>query len=637
MNTNNEGNSDEISGNEISGFELAKRSNVKKAIAMFVDGVAVDLSTRIAETPAKTSNVEFITEGSHPIALEIMRHTTSHIMAQSIKELWPSAQITIGPVIENGFYYDISCDHQIIPDDFEKIEKKMKEIIKADHKIRREVISKSAAIELFSQKNERFKVELIQDLDLDEVSLYWHDDKFFDLCRGPHLPKTGMASTHFKIMKVAGAYWRGDSKREMLQRIYATSWFSKEDLEKYLHNLEEAEKRDHRKIAKEMDLFHMQEESPGCIFWHPKGWTMYNVLRDYMRRRIQQDGYVEVCTPQMIDRSLWEASGHWEKYRENMFIAESEDRILAIKPMNCPGAIQIFKQGVKSYRDLPLRMAEFGCCHRNEPSGALYGAMRVRGFTQDDAHIFCTPDQINSETKKFCLLLRQVYKDMGFDDFSVKFSDRPEKRTGSDEIWDISEQLLQKATQEAGLSFSINKGEGAFYGPKLEFVLKDKLDREWQCGTLQVDFQLPEKLGAWYTAEDGQKRHPIMLHRAVLGSLERFIGIMLEHYAGRVPLWLSPVQIVFTTITNDFDTYAQKAFDEFKKNGIRCELDLRSEKISYKIRSHILEKVPVIAVIGADEVNNNKLTLRYPDGHQETLQFSDALMKMKDLCKTPDA
>ncbi|MDR0753675.1 MAG: threonine--tRNA ligase [Holosporaceae bacterium] len=616
--------------NLVSGFELAKHSGVKKALAMVVDGTALDLSTNILATAA----VEFVTM-EHPLALEIMRHTSSHIMAQAIKELWPNAKISIGPVIENGFYYDVSCDYQITPDDFEKIEKKMREIIKADYKIQREVMSKSDAIRMFAEMNEPFKVELIQDLEVEEVSLYWHENKFVDLCRGPHLPKTGAASVHFKIMKVAGSYWRGDSKRDVLQRIYATSWFSKEGLETHLHNLEEAEKRDHRKISQDMDLFHMQEESPGCIFWHPKGWIMYNALRDYMRRRVHQDGYVEVCTPQMIDRTLWEASGHWEKYREYMFVAESEGRVMAIKPMNCPGAIQIFKQGVKSYRDLPLRMAEFGCCHRNEPSGALYGALRVRGFTQDDAHIFCTPDQINSETKKFCFLLTNVYKDLGFDEFSVKFSDRPEKRTGSDEIWDISEDLLQKAIMDTGLTFILNKGEGAFYGPKLEFVLKDKLGREWQCGTLQVDFQLPEKLGAYYTAEDGRKRHPIMLHRAVLGSLERFIGILLEHYAGKVPLWLSPVQVVFATITNDFDEHAIAAFREFDKNGIRSELDIRSEKISFKIRKHILKRVPIIAILGAEEVSQGAITMRYMNGDQEILPVANALAKVKDLCRPP--
>ncbi|GHU16010.1 threonine--tRNA ligase [Alphaproteobacteria bacterium] len=616
---------------EISGFEFIKKNSIKKALAIVVDGTASDLSTTFNEN----ATVDIITK-EHPLALEIMRHTTSHIMAQAIKELHPNAKISIGPVIENGFYYDISCDHQFTPDDFAIIEKTMLEIITADLKITREVMSKNNALKMFAEMKEPFKVELIRDLDVKEVTLYRHEDKFVDLCRGPHLPKTGSASTHFKIMKLAGAYWRGDSKREMLQRIYATSWFSKEDLESYINMLEEAEKRDHRKIAKEMNLFHMQEESPGCVFWHPKGWTMYNALRDYVRKCIQKDGYVEVCTPQMIDRTLWEASGHWDKYREHMFIAESEDRILAIKPMNCPGAVQIFKQGTKSYRDLPLRMAEFGCCHRNEPSGALYGVMRVRGFTQDDAHIFCTPDQINSETKKFCLLLRKIYRDLGFDDYSVKFSDRPEKRTGSDEIWDLAEDLLKKATAEAGLDFTINKGEGAFYGPKLEFILKDKLGREWQCGTLQVDFQLPQKLGAWYTGADGEKHNPIMLHRAVLGSLERFIGILLENYAGKLPLWLTPVQIVIAAITNEFDDYAKLFFDVLQEHNIRAQLDLRSEKISYKIREHSLAKVPVIAVLGASESAGNTITLRNMDGTQKTLPFSEAIDMLKQLCSSPE-
>ncbi len=613
---------------DISGFELAKRNNEKKAVAMIVDDQIVDLSTMVPET----TTAEFVTK-QHPKALEIFRHTTAHIMAQAIKEIWPSTQLAIGPVIENGFYYDISCDHQLTPDDFAKIEKRMKEIIKENYKITREVLTKDDALKLFA--NDKFKIELITDLDVKTVSIYRHQDKFVDLCRGPHLPSTGTASPHFKIMKLAGAYWRGDSKREMLQRIYATSWFTKEDLDTYIKNLEEAEKRDHRKIAKEMDLFHMQEESPGCIFWHPKGWTVYNVLKDYIRKCILKDGYKEVCTPQLVDRTLWEASGHWEKYRENMFIAESEDRILAVKPMNCPGAIQIFKQGVKSYRDLPLRLAEFGYCHRNEPSGSLYGTMRVRGFTQDDAHIFCTPDQINSETKKFCSLLAKIYKDLGFESFSVKFSDRPEKRIGTDEIWDLSEKLLQEAVTEAGFEYTLNKGEGAFYGPKLEFSLKDKIGREWQCGTLQVDFQLPQRLGACYTGEDGEKHHPIMLHRAVLGSLERFFGILLENYAGRLPMWLAPVQIVFATITNSFDGYAEEVCRKFEAAGIRCELDTRSEKISYKIRSHIMEKVPVIAVIGENEQNRRQLTFRYANGSQETFPVDEALKVMLEKCASP--
>lgn len=598
---------------------------------MIVDGNVMDLSREVPET----SDVKFVTK-EQPTALEIMRHTTAHIMAQALQELWGDVKFAIGPAIENGFYYDILSEHKIVPEDFPAIEKKMREIIKADYKISRETLSKDAAIKMFSDLGDKFKVEIIQDLDAPEVTIYRHEDKFTDLCRGPHLPKTGYAPAHFKIMKVAGAYWRGDAKRDVLQRIYATSWFSKEELDEYLHNLEEAEKRDHRRLAKEMDLFHMQEEAPGCIFWHPKGWTFYNLLKEYMHKRVLADGYQEVCTPQLVDRSLWIASGHWDKYRENMFIAESEGRIFAIKPMNCPGAIQIFKQGTKSYRDLPIRLAEFGYCHRNEPSGALHGTMRVRGFTQDDAHIFCTPEQINSETLKFCTLLKKVYRDLGFDAFSVKFSDRPEKRTGSDEDWDLAEKLLQEATTAAGLDYSLNKGEGAFYGPKLEFVLKDKIGRDWQCGTLQVDFQLPVKLGASYIGEDGQKHVPVMLHRAVLGSLERFSGILIEHYAGRFPLWLAPVQMTIATITNDLDDYARQVNEKLSKAGIRTELDLRSEKISYKLREHILKKTPIIAIIGANEAKDGVVTLRYADGSQETMSADDVIAKIEQEAKMPE-
>lgn len=614
----------------ISGFDYVKSNGLKKVLALIVDGTPRDLSATFSET----AKVEAITK-EHPLGLEIMRHTTAHIMAQAIKELYPSAKIAIGPVIEDGFYYDISCEHRFTPDDFPAIEKKMREIIKADYKVTREVVSKNDAIKFFKDKNEPFKVELIQDLDVTEVSLYHHEDKFTDLCRGPHLPKTGMASAHFEIMKTAGAYWRGDSNREMLQRLYATSWFSKEELDNYITLLEEAEKRDHRKIGREMDLFHLQEEASGSVFWHPRGWTLYRTLRNYVRKRLMKDGYVEVCTPQMVDKVLWEQSGHWEKFRQNMFISESEEKTLAIKPMNCPCHIQIFKQGTKSYRDLPLRMAEFGCCHRNEPSGSLYGTMRVRSFVQDDAHIFCMPEQINSETKKFCNLLSKIYKDLGFEKFSVKFSDRPEKRVGSDEIWDLAEDLLQKAVREVGLDYTINKGEGAFYGPKLEFVLKDKLNRDWQCGTFQVDFNLPERLGAWYTGEDGKKHHPIMLHRAVLGSLERFIGILLEHYAGKLPMWLAPVQIVVATITNDYDDYGKKFYDALTEAGIRAEFDVRAEKISYKIRNHSVEKIPMMAIIGENEKSNGTITLRKMDGSQENLAFDSAIDLLKKTCAEP--
>ena len=615
----------------ITGFEAAKKQGQKKALAMIIDGVQRDLSAEIQDD----AEVEFITS-NHPAALEIMRHTTAHVMAQAIKTLWPNAKIAIGPTIDDGFYYDISCEHQITPSDFEKIEQTMRSIIAANHKIVREDVSKEKALELFGSLDEPFKVELINSIDNAMVSLYWHDDKFVDLCRGPHLPSTGSVPKHFKLMKIAGAYWRGDSSREMLQRIYATAWFTAEELQQYLHLLEEAEKRDHRRLAKEMDLFHMQEESPGCIFWHPRGWTMYNLLKNYVSERIKEDGYVEVCTPQLVDRSLWEASGHWEKYRENMFIAESENRILAVKPMNCPGAVQIFKYGIKSYRDLPLRMAEFGYCHRNEPSGSLYGTMRVRGFTQDDAHIFCTPDQLTAETKKFCQLLGRIYKELGFEQFSVKFSDRPEKRCGSDEVWDLAESMLQQAAKEAGLEYSYNKGEGAFYGPKLEFVLRDKLGREWQCGTLQVDFQMPEKLDATYIGEDGNKHHPIMLHRAVLGSLERFVGIMLEHYAGHLPLWLAPVQIVVATISQDYNDYAQEVHGLLAKHNLRANLDLRSEKISYKIREHTLKKVPYIAIIGAKEQSEGLVTLRRPNGEQWSFTREQLLDKLCTEGRVPN-
>lgn len=619
----------------ISGFEYIKANNLKKVLALKVDGVLMDLSAQFPEN----AQVEPITQ-SELQGLEIMRHSTAHILAQAIKELYPSAKFAIGPVIEDGFYYDISCDHRFTPEDFPAIEKKMREIIKADYKIVREVMSKADAIKFFEERGESFKVELIKDLDVPEVTLYHHKDadgvsKFADLCRGPHLPKTGVASTHFTIMKTAGAYWRGDSKREMLQRIYATSWFSKEALEEYLKLLEEAEKRDHRKIGRDMDLFHLQEEASGSIFWHPKGWVLYRTLRNYVRKRIEEDGYVEVCTPQMVDKVLWEQSGHWDKFRKNMFISESEERTLAIKPMNCPCHIQIFKQGTKSYRDLPLRMAEFGCCHRNEPSGSLYGTMRVRSFVQDDAHIFCTPEQINSETKRFCNLLSRIYKDLGFENFTVKFSDRPEKRVGSDAIWDLAEDLLQKAVKEVGMDYTINKGEGAFYGPKLEFVLKDKLNRDWQCGTFQVDFNLPERLGAWYTAEDGEKHHPIMLHRAVLGSLERFIGILLEHYAGKLPMWLAPTQIVVATITNEYDDYGRELFEALKSAGIRAEFDDRAEKISYKIRSHSVEKVQMMAILGEKEKADRTVTLRKLDGSQESLSFQDTIETMKRACREP--
>lgn len=608
---------------EISGFEYAKAHGIKKPLAMIVNGEEMDLSRCVSGTDVKIITKE------DPEALGIMRHTSAHILAQAIKELYPDVKLAIGPIIENGFYYDILSKTHITPDNFAKIEAKAKDIIKSNIKISREVLNKKDARKIFEEQGEKFKVELVDSISDDTVTIYKHEEKFMDLCRGPHLPSTGSVPNNLKIMRVAGAYWRGDAKRDVLERIYATNWFSKEDLENYIKNLEEAEKRDHRKIGKDMDLFHIQEEAAGSIFWHPKGWTLYRLLKNFVRKCIEEDGYIEVCTPQMIDRSLWEASGHWEKFKDKMFIAESEDRILAIKPMNCPGHIQIYKQGIKSYKDLPLRMAEFGSCHRCEPSGSLYGTMRVRGFVQDDAHIFCTPEQINHETQRFCKLLKKVYKALGFEEFSVKFSDRPEVRAGDDKIWDLAEDLLQKATKEAGLDFTINKGEGAFYGPKLEFVLKDKLGRDWQCGTLQVDFILPVRLGAFYTNKNGEKEHPIILHRAILGSLERFVGILLENYAGHLPIWLTPVQVVIATITNDFDDYAKKVFDKLKQHGVRVELDTRAEKISYKIREHTIKKVPYIAVLGANEVQKNTLNVRDHFGKQQDFSIDEFLKLLK--------
>lgn len=611
---------------EISGFDLAKKLNVSEPIAVVVNGEARDLSSKFDES-CNAKIIELASDDS----LSIIRHSMAHLMAQAVKELYPACKVAIGPSIEDGFYYDFDCEHSFAESDFEQIEAKMNKLIKDNMKIERIVMNKADARKMFADANEEYKVEIIDSIDDSQVVLYRQGD-YYELCRGPHAPSTSALPKAFKLLKVAGAYWHGDAKNKMLQRIYATAWRTNKELEDYLHRIEEAEKRDHRKLAKDMDLFHIQEESPGCIFWHAKGWITYNILKHYMRRRIQEDGYIEVCTPQMVDRSLWEASGHWEKYRENMFIAESEDRIMAIKPMNCPGAIQIFKQGIKSYRDLPLRMAEFGCCHRNEPSGSLYGAMRVRGFVQDDAHIFCTLEQINSETKRFCLLLSRVYKDLGFDEFSVKFSDRPAKRTGTDAEWDLAEELLQRATKEAGLEYTLNKGEGAFYGPKLEFVLKDKLGRDWQCGTLQVDFQLPSKLGAFYVGEDGEKHHPIMLHRAVLGSLERFIGILLENYSGWLPLWLTPVQVVIATITNASDTAAAQLAEKLKASNIRYELDMRSEKISYKIREHVTKKIPLVAIIGEKEARDGTVTVRYNDGKQETFSQDAFVEKLKIDC-----
>ncbi|MCZ6447721.1 MAG: threonine--tRNA ligase, partial [Alphaproteobacteria bacterium] len=540
----------------------------------------------------------------------LLRHDAAHVMAEAVKELYPEVQVTIGPVIKDGFFYDFARPTPFTPDDLEHIEARMREIVARDETVTREVWDRAEAIEFFTGQGEHYKAEIIQGLPEDEEISLYRQGKFIDLCRGPHLPSTGKLGKAFKLMKLAGAYWRGDSRNEMLQRVYGTAWADSKQLKAYLTMLEEAEKRDHRRLGREMGLFHIQDVAPGSVFWHPKGWTLYRTLQDYIRARLQNAGYVEVNTPQMVDRSLWEASGHWEKFREYMFTAESEGRILALKPMNCPCHVQIYRQGTTSYRDLPIRMAEFGSCLRNEPSGALHGLMRLRAFVQDDAHIFCTEDQITEETEAFCALLLSIYADFGFTDVIVKFSDRPEVRAGEDEVWDQAEGALKDAVAATGLETILDPGEGAFYGPKLDFVLRDAIGREWQCGTLQVDFVLPERLDASYVGEDGSRHRPVMLHRAILGSLERFIGILIEEYAGAFPLWLAPLQVVIATITSDGDAYAQEVADTLTKAGLRCALDLSNQKIGYKVREHSVAKVPVIIAIGKREAEHRTVTLR---------------------------
>ena len=543
--------------------------------------------------------------------LEILRHDCAHIMAMAVQELFPETQVSIGPPIENGFYYDFARDKPFTLDDLKVIEAKMKEIVKQDLEITYKVFSRKDAIKFFEDKNETYKIKIINDIPLDEeLKVYFHGD-WPDLCRGPHLNRTSEVGTAFKLTKVAGAYWRGDSSNEMLQRIYGTAWETQKELDDYLLFLEEAEKRDHRKLGKELDLFHFQEEAPGSVFWHSKGWTLFRTLIDYMRKRQEDAGYEEINTPDIMDKSLWELSGHLEKFGDNMFTTEArEERVYALKPMNCPGCVQVYKQGIKSYRDLPLRVSEFGKVHRYEPSGALHGLMRVRAFTQDDAHIFCTEDQITEESKKVCDLVLSIYKDFGFENVSIKFSDRPEKRGGSDDIWDKSEKALKEAMEATGLEYSLNPGEGAFYGPKLEFVLRDAIGREWQCGTLQVDLNMPERLGGNYVSNDGAKKNPVMLHRALFGSLERFTGILLEHYAGRLPAWLAPVQAIIAPITSELNEYADEINEQLKNNGIRVQTDLRNEKISYKIRENSLKKVPYMIILGKKELAERSVTLR---------------------------
>ena len=569
--------------------------------------------------------------------IEILRHDTAHIMAMAVQELFPETQVTIGPVIENGFFYDFARDNPFTDSDLEIIEKKMKEIVKRDVKTSFKVLSREDAIKLFLDKGEKYKVEIIESIPTDEeIKVYYHGD-WFDLCRGPHLNSSGEIGTAFKLTKVAGAYWRGDSNNPMLQRIYGTAWETQEELDNYLHMLEEAEKRDHRKLGKELDLFHFQEEAPGSVFWHAKGWTLFQSLINYMRKRQDEAGYSEINTPDIMDKSLWELSGHLEKFGDNMFTTEArEDRVYALKPMNCPGCVQVYKQGLKSYRDLPLRVAEFGKVHRYEPSGALHGLMRVRAFTQDDAHIFCTEDQITDESKIVCDLILSIYKDFGFEDVSIKFSDRPENRVGSDEIWDKSEKALRTAMEATGLDYSVNPGEGAFYGPKLEFVLRDAIGREWQCGTLQVDLNMPERLGGTFIAEDGKKYNPVMLHRALFGSLERFTGILLEHYAGNLPLWLSPVQAVVAPITSEIDGYAVEIRETLKSSGFRVEMDLRNEKISYKIRENSLQKIPFLLIVGKKEMEEKSVTLRtFGSKDQEKIKLDNLTDFFEKKCIIP--
>ncbi len=618
----------------VSGADLAVDIGpglAKAALAVRVGQEMLDLST-VFEADTDVSIVTARDED----ALDLLRHDTAHVLAEAVLELYPGVQVTIGPSIENGFYYDFSVSTPFTPEDLEKIEARMHEIVKRDEAITRDVWNRDEAIDYFKSQGQSYKAELISDLPADEVISVYKQGEFIDLCRGPHLPSTGKIGSSFKLMKLAGAYWRGDSKNEMLQRVYGTAWPDKKQLKQHLHMLEEAEKRDHRRLGREMSLFHLQDVAAGSVFWHPNGWTLYRRIQDYMRERLEEANYVEVNTPQLVDRALWEDSGHWEKFRENMFIAESEDRMLAIKPMNCPCHVQIFKQGTTSYRDLPIRMAEFGSCHRNEPSGALHGLMRVRAFVQDDAHIFCTEDQITSETKEFCDLLLSIYKDFGFDDVVVKFSDRPEVRAGEDATWDKAENALKEATEAAGLNWELNPGDGAFYGPKLEFVLRDTIGRDWQCGTLQVDFVLPERLDASYVGVDGEKHRPVMLHRAILGSFERFIGILIESYAGKFPLWLNPLQIVVATITEAADDYAVQVKEALDKAGLRAQLDVRNEKINYKVREHSHAKVPVMLVVGGREAEEGTVAMRRMGGKdQETLALDEAVARLVEEAAGP--
>ena len=619
-----------------SGAEIAAsiaKSLAKKAVAMKVDGVLKDLSDPIEADAA----LEIVVRDDN-VALELIRHDAAHVMAEAVQELFPGTQVTIGPVIENGFYYDFAREEPFSSEDFPAIEAKMREIIQRNAAFTKEVWGRDKAKDVFRSKGEHYKIELIDAIpDGDEIRIY-SQGQWFDLCRGPHMPSTGKVGSAFKLLKLAGAYWRGDSDNAMLQRIYGTAWASDKDLKAYLHQLEEAEKRDHRRLGREMDLYHFQEEAPGSVFWHAKGWTLFQSLISYMRRRQDDAGYLEVNSPDMLDRSLWELSGHWEKFGENMFTSDTPDeRTFALKPMNCPGHVQIFKNGLKSYRDLPFKLSEFGKVHRYEPSGALHGLLRVRSFTQDDAHIFCTTEQITEECVKVHDLMMSIYRDFGFEDVIVKYADRPEKRVGSDDIWDKSEAALQHAVASAGQECELNPGEGAFYGPKLEYVLRDAIGREWQCGTLQVDLNLPERLGAFYIGQDGEKYVPVMLHRAMFGSLERFAGILVEHHAGHFPLWIAPVQVVVATIVSDADDYATDVQRACNAAGLRAETDLRNEKINYKVREHSVTKVPVIFVVGKREVEEGTVNVRrLGSKDQVSMTLDDAIAMLREEATAPD-
>jgi len=619
----------------INGFELTKKiskSLEKVALIMEVDGHLKDLSYQIT----KDSKVRIITPKDKE-GLEVIRHDAAHILAMAVQELYPGTQVTIGPVIDNGFYYDFSRKEPFTEEDLKKIEKKMSEIVDRDEKTYREVWKRDDAIKHFLKIGEKYKAEIIESIPSgEEVSIY-HHGKWHDLCRGPHLASTGKIGKAFKLNKVSGAYWRGDSNNEMLQRIYGTCWSTKKELDDYLLRLEEAEKRDHRKLGKEMNLFHFREESPGAVFWHEKGWLLFQRLVEYMRAKQRLAGYKEINTPELLDKTLWEKSGHWDKFGEHMFTSETPDeKTFAVKPMNCPGCIQVFNQGLKSYRDLPLKLSEFGKVHRYEPSGALHGLLRVRAFTQDDAHIFCTEDQITQESLTVTNLILEIYKDLGFENVLLKYSDRPEKRVGDDSVWDKSEAALLSAIKQSKLEYTINKGEGAFYGPKIEFVLRDAIGRDWQCGTLQVDLNLPNRLGASYVAKDGNKKVPVMLHRALFGSLERFIGILIENYAGRLPFWLSPTQAVVCPIAEENNEYVKKLFEDLFKEGIKCEMDLRNEKINYKVREHSLAKIPFIIVCGKKEVAENTVTVRkLGSDKQEVMKKEDFIKNMLASNKLP--